>query len=102
MKKIINGKMYNTETAKRLGEYDNGYAINDFSHVYEALYLKKTGEYFLYGKGGAMSKYSEPCGSNCWCGGKRIIPLTESEAKEWAERKLDADEYVEIFGEVEE
>lgn len=27
MKKIINGKMYNTETAKRLGEYDNGYAI---------------------------------------------------------------------------
>jgi len=30
------------------------------------------------------------------------MPLTFGEAREWAEKFLDADEYEEIFGEVEE
>lgn len=102
MKKIINGKMYNTETAKVVGSWSNNYSYRDFSYCEETLYLKKTGEYFLHGVGGAMSKYSQSCGQNAWSGGKEIIPMTETEAKKWAERHLTTDEYQEIFGEVEE
>lgn len=102
MKKIIKGRKYDTETAKELATWSNGYGVSDFKYCIETLYIKKTGEYFLYGEGGAMSKYSESCGQNCWCGGEKIIPLTVDKAKSWAERNIDADEYEEIFGEVEE
>lgn len=102
MKKIINGKMYNTETAKEMGSHWNGYPRSDFNYCEETLYRKKTGEYFLYGDGGAATCYSYSVGQNCRSGGEDIVPLTEEEAKTWAERSLDADEYIEIFGEVEE
>lgn len=101
MKKVINGKMYNTDTAVDKGKWWNGYSTTDFHYVYETLYQKKTGEFFLYGEGGSLSQYAQPCGTG-QCGGEEIIPMTESEAKEWSEEKLDADEYIEIFGEVEE
>ena len=102
MKKIINGKMYNTETAKEIGHWWNNYSCRDFNYCREFLYRKKTGEYFLYGVGGSMSKYSQLCGQNCWSGGEGITPMTELDAKIWAEEHLTADEYEEIFGEVEE
>ena len=101
MKKIINGKLYNTDTAKNVGCWDNGLGCRDFACCAESLYQKRTGEFFLYGEGGPQTKYAERVG-NMYAGGEDIIPLTEDEAKEWAERKLDADEYIAIFGEVEE
>ena len=101
MKKIINGRMYNTDTAELMGEWYNGLSRTDFWYCEEKLYLKKTGEYFLYGRGGARSRWSEwVC--NCVGEGEGIIPLTITMAKEWAECNLSADEYEEIFGEVEE
>ena len=75
MKKIINGRMYNTDTAKRLCSADNGSSCRDFSHWEEELYQKKTGEFFLYGEGGPASKYSRSCGQNEWCGGCDITPM---------------------------
>ena len=102
MIKIINGKKYDTSTAKNVGEWSNGYYANDFNYCKETLYLKKTGEFFLFGDGGAMSKYSESCGTNNWCGSCEIIPFTEDEAKEWAEEHLTGEKYIEIFGDVEE
>ena len=45
MKKIINGRKYDTETAKEIGYWSNGYPCSDFNHCEETLYLKKTGEY---------------------------------------------------------
>lgn len=56
MKKIINGKMYNTETATELGNFWNGLSTNDFRNLSETLYRKKNGEFFLYGQGGAMTE----------------------------------------------
>jgi len=97
MKKIINKKLYDTETAKELAVWDNDYYPNDFNYAVERLYRKRTGEYFLCGSGGPMSQYAERCGSG-WTGGREITPLTYEEAREWAEEKLDADEYAEIFG----
>lgn len=102
MKKIINGKMYNTETANMVGYNDNNLPRNDFGYCVEMLYKKKTGEFFIYGIGGALSKYSKSIGLNQWSGSETIIPLSENEAKKWAENNLDADEYIEIFGKVEE
>lgn len=102
MKKIINGKMYNTETATVKGEYSNSYSVSDFKYFEETLYQKKTGEFFLYGEGGPLSPYKEVLGDNGATGGEKIVPLTEDKAKKWAEEKLTADEYIAIFGEVEE
>lgn len=43
MKKIINGKMYNTETATKLGDFWNGLSKSDFRQLSETLYRKKNG-----------------------------------------------------------
>lgn len=99
MKQIINGKKYDTDTAKKLHRWSNNIPGNDAHYCAEALYRKKTGEFFLYGEGGAFSRYSESYGDNSWGGGEKIIPLTEAEAREWMESRASADEYEEIFGE---
>ncbi len=101
MKKIIKNKVYDTDTAKKLGEYENGYQ-NDFHWYCEELYQKKTGEFFLYGEGNAASPYTEKVDQNSWCGSWAIKPMSYDEAREWAEKKLDADEYISIFGEPQE
>ena len=101
MKKIINGKVYNTQTAKCVGEMSWG-NMSDFAYCNEELYRKSTGEYFLFGEGGGMSKYAKSSGQNSWGWGDAIIPMTIEEAKVWAEENLDGDEYEKIFGVVEE
>ena len=102
MKKIINGKVYDTDTAKELGSWGNGGTWRDFSHIEETLYRKKTGEFFLHGEGGPATKYAQPAGQNSWSGGDRIMPMSYAEAREWAEEHLEAEEYEAIFGAVTE
>ena len=101
MKKVINGKLYNTQTAQSHASRDNHCLPNDFHYVEEPLYRKKTGEFFLYACGGALSIYAEHFARGSR-GSSRIVPLTEAEAREWAESYADADSYIEIFGAVEE
>ena len=100
MKKIINGKVYDTSTAKHIGWWDNGLGVRDFGYFREDLYRKKTGEYFLDGEGGPASKYSKSIGNNSWSGDEKLIPLDFEAAKEWAEKHLSADEYEAEFGEI--
>ena len=100
MKKIINGKVYDTDTAKELGDWSNMADYGNFSQFSETLYRKKTGEFFLHGEGGPMTKYAVAEGSNSWRGGSRIMPLSFQEAREWAEEHLSGEEYEAIFGEV--
>ena len=101
MKKVIKNKIYDTETARRCGEWDNGRYTSDFGYCSETLYQKKTGEFFLHGKGGAMSSYAKHSGNeSSW--GEQIMPMTYKEAAEWAEEHLDGDEYIGIFGNPEE
>lgn len=101
MKKIINGKKYDTETAKEVAEYCSWHGKNDFRYFEETLYRKKNGEFFLYGEGRCASPYTEDV-SDGTTGGSGIAPLTENEAKKWAEEKIDSSKYEAIFGEVEE
>ena len=101
MKKVINGSLYDTETAKLLGE-DSYSNPRDFAHWRESLYRTKSGKYFLYGAGGALTKYAVCVGQNEWSGGEKIIPLDLDSAQKWAEEHLDGDEYIKAFGEPEE
>lgn len=100
MKKVINGKVYDTNTAKHIGYYSAGGSQSDFVWYEEDLYRKRTGEFFLCGHGGAASPYGRSSGDNA-IGGSAIIPLSWEAAREWAENRLTADEYIEIF-EIEE
>lgn len=101
MKKVLSGKVYDTEKATFQGEWDNGYTYGDFHFCEENLYKKRTGEFFLHGSGGPLSKYARCCGNNRY-GDEKIIPMTFEEAKKWAEEKLDGDDYEKIFGELSE
>jgi len=101
MKKIINGSVYDTSTAKPLGEYCHGHDSRDFGFWEETLYRTKAGKYFIHGWGGGNSKYGKWVG-NSGGPGEEIRPYTLDEAKQWAEERLDGDEYEAIFGAVEE
>lgn len=102
MKKVIDGALYNTETAREVGHAEpEGYDQNDFSYCRETLYRTKSGKYFLHGEGGCNSRYGEWRG-NTGGYGEKIRPYTPQEACEWAEENLDADEYAAEFGEPEE
>lgn len=87
MKKRIDTLMYDTETAKKLGDWYSDCSRNDFNYWHEALYKKRTGEYFLYGEGGPSSKYAEQAygDQNAMTGGEDITPLTFNEARKWYE-----------------
>lgn len=98
MKKVINGKLYDTDTARMLGAWESTWDVRDFDYVSETLYIKRTGEYFLHGEGGPSSKYARTTGQNSWSSGAEIMPLSAAAAREWAEDHLDADKYAAIFG----
>lgn len=100
MKKYINNKVYDTETAKELVSWDNG--EYDLNAVSETLYQKRTGEFFLCGEGGARTCYASPRGSGIWGSGSQIVPLDYEAARSWAEQRLDASQYDAIFGPIPE
>ena len=101
MKKINNGKLYDTETATAVGSWSYGYG-RDLDRVTETLYVKKNGEYFVHGTGGPNSQYCQHTACNEWCGGEDILCVSIDKAKEWVEQHLDADTYISLFGSVSE
>ncbi|AQQ71187.1 hypothetical protein SMSP2_01553 [Limihaloglobus sulfuriphilus] len=101
MKNIINGKVYDTETAELICSYKYGYE-GDFRYVYEALYKSYNGQFFIEYKGGAMSKYSEITGPNEAFGGSGIRLIDEDEARDFIESNGSTEDYVKAFGEPEE
>ena len=45
--------------------------------------------------------YAETKGDRKTCG-YRVTPFTEEQARRWAFQELDAEQYIKLFGEVEE
>lgn len=84
MKRIIDGKVYNTQTAEGIASWHNGYYAGDFKRCEEALYRTKKGNWFLAGEGGPMSKYARLCG-NGYSGGDGLEPITADQARQWLE-----------------
>ena len=101
MRKVINGRTFNTETSKRIGSWDNGIYGSDFRSCEEDLYKNTKGAYFLVGEGGPMSKYSVSHGNDT-IGSTELIPMTATEAQDWAEGHLEVEEYEAEFGVQEE
>lgn len=85
MKKIVNGKRYNTETAEYIANWSNGYNPGDFNYCDEDLHKTKKGAYFIFGKGGPLSDYAVSCGTGS-CGSEDIRVLNDDQAYEWLER----------------
>lgn len=85
MKKVINRKTYNTETATEITKYWNGLSYTDFGYFYETLYRTKKGNWFLHGEGGPLTKYSRNVG-NMKTGGDDIIPINENQVIQWLEQ----------------
>lgn len=96
MKRIIDGKRYDTDTAEKIGFAKHG-STRDFEYYEETLYCKRTGEYFVHGFGHGASRYATHT-ENGWGPGENIAPMTYEQAREWAEKNLDADDYEHEFG----
>ena len=102
MRKIISGKVYNTETATLLAEHDNGLPYSDFKFRVGKLFRTQKGAFFVYNQGGAFTDMSVSVGNNGRGGSSDITALTESEAmelaSEWhAERLIGADELEAVY-----
>ena len=94
MRKIIKNKVFDTNTAKKMGTFRDSEDSGDFDYYEVSLYRKKTGEFFLHTYYGPKSKYRKITGYSDWA---RIIPLTYDEAREWAETALTEEQYKSIF-----
>jgi hypothetical protein len=80
MKKIINGKRYDTETATEIASAWNGCSRTDFKFLLETLYTTDSGAWFLAAEGGAMTKYAKILeGGRARTGDRDILPLTPPE-----------------------
>ena len=99
MKQVIDGKIYNTETALEIGNWWNGYGTNDFHHLDISLYRTKKGSYFLAADGGAATEYGRAVGDSRTSGSK-IVVLSREDALAWAEKHLDADDVSEHFADI--
>ena len=90
MKKIVDGKKYDTAKAEKIATWNAGYYYSDFNYCEEILYRTARGSYFLYGEGGAFSPYGEQYGNTSGAG-NTIIPFSDQAAREWLEERDEAD-----------
>ncbi len=97
MRQIIDGRLYNTETAHCVGAY-RFVSHDDVQCICSVLYRNKQGEYFLCDKRVGVSMNSEAEGHNEQNVRESIIPMSVDDAKKWTERYLNVDEYLAEFG----
>lgn len=98
MKRIIDGKLYNTETATKICNDSYGYS-GDFKYFDEDLYVTKNGNYFLAGEGGAASKYGKATGQGETSGSVGIFALSKQEAFEFCQR-VDSEACLQFFADM--
>jgi len=98
MKKIINGRIYDTSKAILIGKENNGLSHSDFNWWEAGLYKTPvSGKFFLAGSGGAMTRFSRTISQNEWCGGSKVIPMDQPTALQWAERYLEPEQIEQHF-----
>lgn len=82
MKKIINGKLYNTETAILLT--DERRSLHDFYRTSESLYVTRNGNYFIHGQSSAGGRYETMSGTTHGFG-EMLIGLSVEDVHAWLE-----------------
>lgn len=83
MKKTINKKRYDTETANEIASFQDG-SLSNSNYICETLYRTQKGAWFLLGEGGANTKYAN----------STIIPFSSIEAFDWFEENDKNDEKI--------
>jgi hypothetical protein len=91
MKKVIDGKLYNTDTATLVADYEPFSNRSDFNWWCEELYVTNKGNWFIFGTGGPASQYSKSGGGSAW-GSSDIRAIEPFHAYEWLEshNKIEA------------
>jgi hypothetical protein len=102
MRRIINGKTYDTNTAEEVCALECRYYPGDFQHHETSLYRTPRGGWFLSGHGGPSSMWSRSVGQNSWSGGEGIQPLSRDEALAVLEGQGETDLIERYFGEMPE
>lgn len=97
MKKVINGKVYDTSTAELVLEWDNGNLPGDFRYREKNLYRTKKGNWFIRHQGGAMTDMAVSCGNNSYSGSSDIEPISPEDALRFLESHGGAEEALEYF-----
>jgi len=103
MRKVVKGKVVDTERMQKLAEVRFG-NLTDYNYVWETLFYDPESKlFYLYGRGGAASRYAEPVGINQWAEGERLTKITKGLALLWLEEnQISIDEELEkILEEVE-
>ena len=88
MRKIINGRKYDTETAECVGEMASTYNFNDGYYYWEELYRKRTGEFFLHGAGNGLSPYAQSVGMGSTSGERCDTFVTEKVTHKSANNRI--------------
>lgn len=96
MRQIIDGKLYNTETAECIGDWYSGHSFNDFRYEEASLYRTKKGQFFLYEYGGPMTDMATQYGDS-YGSGEGLRLLDESEAQEWVLEHLSTSVYLKYW-----
>ena len=96
MRRIKDGKIYDTDTATRICCTGNGLSASDFGFEDSDLYVTRRGGYFVSGRGGAMSRFAFSSGDG-YVGSSDVIVLSAGEALAEAERHADADTVEKYF-----
>ena len=86
MKLTIKAQVYDTQKAKLVAKVAHEGAAK-LRSVVETLYRSRNGNWFLHGKGGALTEYAQHRADTITAG-ERITPFTEDEALDWCELNL--------------
>lgn len=93
LQQVIDGKIYNTETATRVCSLDCSVYPHNFAYHETYLFRTKSGRWFLAGFGGPSSMWRSPAPGGGWGGGSGIRPVTPAEAQTYAELEcMDPDD----------
>ena len=102
MQKVINRKLYNTETATLIASWSNDSEAGDPHYCHEELYKTMRGNFFLYGEGGAQTHWGNTNGKIIW-EGDGIDPIDQEEAEQWInDHHICLDDPYHVFHEIEE
>jgi hypothetical protein len=92
MKRVIDGKIYNTATAEEICDLPCHAYPGDFQYHETTLYRTEKGAYFVAGKGGPMTRWAQPEGNSGYSGGSGLEVVSQEEARGYAEAaELDPD-----------
>ena len=103
MRKVVKGKVVDTEKMVKVSEVRCG-NVTDYNYVRETLYFDPESKlFYLYGRGGAASRYAEAVGINQWSEGEKLMKITKGLALQWLEKNgiTVTDEIEKVLEEVE-